>query len=104
MNFVEMVGLAWANTVVYYVDQISETELAIYTDSDLTIPLDTRGLGSFVSGNIILGKRDGAVDISSLGYFDGNLKLNEFVWPTNYALAAAGQYLRIKSIEGSNPY
>jgi hypothetical protein len=103
-RFGSMSGLSLSDTVVYYVEQTSETQLTIYTDSDLTIPLDTRGLGSFVSGGIALGKRDGDIDLSSLGSFDGNLKLNEFVWPTNYTAAAAGQYLRVKSTDGSTPY
>jgi hypothetical protein len=103
-RFGDMSGLSLSDTVVYYVSQTSATELTIYTDSDRSIPLDTTGLGSFVSGNIILGKRDGAVNISSLGSFDGNLKLNQFVWPTNYTEASAGQYLKVKSIEGSTPY
>jgi hypothetical protein len=103
-RFDGMSGLSLSDAVAYYVDQTSETQLTIYTDSDLTVPLDTRGLGSFVSGSVILGKRNGAVDISSLGYFNGNLKLNQFVWPTNYTEASAGQYLKVKSIEGSTPY
>jgi hypothetical protein len=44
----------------------------------------------------------GAVDISSLGVFDGDLKLNQFVWPNNWEGAATGHYLRVKS-PGSNP-
>jgi hypothetical protein len=101
-NFIS--GLIVSNNVIYYANQISETELEIYTDSALTIPLDTTGSGLFTGGTLWLGKLNGYVDISTLGgVFPGELRLNNFVWPTNNEEASAGQYLRIKSTNGVSP-